>query len=83
MDSVKWALADCLSDRHWFGVHAQQLSNLKAAGLPEAVLTKLKTLGAKNFPKEQDFLPALEKALGKEDLEKHKELLLRIARLPR
>lgn len=81
-DSSKWALADCLSDRHWFGVHAQQILNLKAAGMPDALLAKLKTLGAKNFTKEQDFIPALEKALGKEDLEKHKDLLLREARLP-
>jgi hypothetical protein len=82
MDSVKWALVDCLSDRHWLGFHARQWLDLKAANLPEAVLSKLKTLGAKNFTKEPDFLAALEKALGKEDLEKHRETLLRIARLP-
>jgi hypothetical protein len=82
MESVKWALADCLSDRHWFGVHARQLSDMKTAGLPDAMLTKLKTLGAKNFTKEPDFLTALEKALGKEDLDKHKESLFRLAKLP-
>jgi hypothetical protein len=82
MESVKWALADCLSDRKWFGFHAQQLLNVKAAGLPEPLLAKVKPLLKKNFSKEPDYLAALEKALGKDDLEKHKEILFREGRLP-
>lgn len=81
-DSVKWALADSLSDRRWFGIYSKQLSKLKAGGMSEELLTKLKVPGAKNFPKEKDFLAMLEKAIGKEELEKHKALLLRESRLP-
>jgi len=78
---TRWALADSLSDRHWLGLRGQAMANLKAAGMPDGLLKKV-NFGTKNFTKEPDFLTALEKALGKEDFEKHKEQLLQEAKLP-
>ena len=51
------------------------MENLKAAGMPDALLAKLKTLKPGNFTKKEEFLAALEKALGKEDLEKHQGVI--------
>lgn len=79
---TQWALADSLSDRRWQGLRAQALTNLKAAGMSDELIKKLKTLGTRNFTKEPDFLAALEKAIGKEELARHKDALLREAKLP-
>jgi hypothetical protein len=79
---TQWGLANSLADDNWQRLRKQALINLQSAGMSEELIQKLKTLGSKNFTKEADFLAALEKAIGKEELAKNKEALLRESQLP-
>jgi Squalene-hopene cyclase N-terminal domain len=77
-----WALADAHSDRYWFRLRPHDFEALRAAGVAEEILAKLKPLGAQNYLSEKLFLEALEKALGPEDFEKYKAQLVKRAALP-
>ncbi len=54
----------------------QSLTALRKAGVPESVVAKLKTFPATRFAQEKDYLAALDKVLGKEELDKYKSKLL-------
>jgi Squalene-hopene cyclase C-terminal domain len=79
---TKWSLADSLSDRFWFELRPRSMASLKADGLPEALLAKLKPLEGKTYLTRQDYLHALEEAMGSENLAANKERLLKEATLP-
>ncbi|HEX5472658.1 MAG TPA: prenyltransferase/squalene oxidase repeat-containing protein [Lacipirellulaceae bacterium] len=79
---TKWSLADSLSDRYWFKLRPQAFAFLKAGGFPEALLAKLKPLEGKTYLTQQEYLHALEKAVGHENLAANKERLLKLATLP-
>jgi hypothetical protein len=79
---TQWALADAHSDRYWFKLRPFAIEALKADGLPEGIVAKLKSLPSRNYTSEKLFLEALEKALGPEDLARHKEQLIKRATLP-
>jgi hypothetical protein len=82
-DWTAWSLADALSDQHWFGLRVRALETLKADGLPETLLAKLRPLiSGKNYVKPQLFLDAMEKVIGAEELARWKGNLLRAAALP-
>src|SRR5204862_110142 len=55
---------------------------LKADGVDEAILARLKPLVGKSHTTEKLFLEATEKALGHEDFARHKEQLIKRATLP-
>jgi hypothetical protein len=57
------------------------VEGLKADGLPPALLAKL-TPSGKNYTTSPDFLAAMEKLLGREEFERHRESLLRRGALP-
>src|SRR3954447_344145 len=44
---TKWSLADALSDRFWFMLRHRAFASLKAGGISEALLAKLKPLEGK------------------------------------
>src|SRR6476661_7231286 len=79
---TKWSLADSLSDRFWFKLRSRAIASLKADGLPEALLAKLKPLEGKTYLTQQDYLHAVEEATGREDVEANKDRLLKQASLP-
>jgi hypothetical protein len=79
---TKWSLADSLSDRFWFKLRPPALASLGADGVPEALLGKLKPLAGKTYLTQQDYLRALEEAVGRTDFEAHKQRLLKRATLP-
>ncbi len=79
---TKWSLADALSDRYWFKLRPRAMASLKADGLPEALLAKLKPLEGKTYLTQQDYLHAVEEAVGRENLEANKDRLLKQASLP-
>ncbi len=79
---TKWSLADSLSDRHWFKLRPQAMAALKAGGLADSVLAKLKPLEGKNYLTQKEYLDAVEKALGADDLGLHKVALVNAAALP-
>jgi long-chain acyl-CoA synthetase len=54
--------------------------NLKKEGLPGAILQKLLPLKDQDFPREPRFLAVLEKQLGKDQLARHQEPILRHTR---
>ena len=55
---------------------------LKADGLADALLAKLKPLAGKTYLTQKEYLLALENAVGREELEANKERLLKAAALP-
>ena len=55
---TKWSLADSLSDRFWFKLRPRAMASLKADGLPEALLAKLKPLEGKTYLTRQEYLHA-------------------------
>ncbi|MDB6007141.1 MAG: 2,3-oxidosqualene cyclase [Prosthecobacter sp.] len=79
---TQWALSNSLAEDHWQRLRMQAMINLKTAGMSDELIKKLETLGTKNFTTEPLFLAALEKAIGKEDLAKYKDALLRESKLP-
>ncbi len=79
---TKWSLADSLSDRFWFKLRPRAMASLKADGLPEALLAKLKPLEGKIYLTQQEYLHAVEEAAGRENLEANKDRLLKQASLP-
>jgi Prenyltransferase and squalene oxidase repeat len=79
---TKWSLAETLSDRFWFKLRPRALDALRADGLPEPLLAKLKPLEGKTYTTRQEYLHALEEAVGKESLETNKDRLLKYAALP-
>src|SRR5947207_4639217 len=79
---TKWSLADALSDRFWFKLRPRARVSLKADGFPEALLAKLKPLEGKTYLTRQEYLHALEEAIGAENLAANKERLLKAATLP-
>lgn len=81
-DWTNWSLADALGDHYWFRLRPRAMEALKAGGIPDSLLAKLKPVAAKTYTKESDYVGALEKALGAEDLERHREILMRVATLP-
>ncbi len=78
---TKWSLDDSLAVRQWYGIRLRTLEGLKADGLPAEQLAKLKPSG-KNYTTDKDFLAALEKILGRAEVERHQESLLRRGALP-
>jgi hypothetical protein len=79
---TKWSLADSLSDRYWFKLRPRAMASLKADGLPESLLAKLKPLEGKTYLTQQEYLHAVEEAAGRENLEANKVRLLKQASLP-
>jgi len=79
---TKWSLADSLSNRFWFKLRPRAMVSLKADGFPEALLAKLKPLEEKTYLTREEYLHALEEAVGREDLAANKERLLKEATLP-
>jgi hypothetical protein len=79
---TKWSLADSLSDRFWFKLRPRAMASLKADGFPQALLAKLKPLEGKTYLTQQEYLDALEAAVGGENLTANKERLLKEATLP-
>jgi hypothetical protein len=54
----------------------ESLTALRNAGVPDAVVAKLKAFPEKRFPWEKDYLAALAKVLTQEELDKYKVKLL-------
>jgi hypothetical protein len=79
---TKWSLADALSDRFWFMLRPRVFASLKAVGFPEDLLTKLKPLEGKTYLTREEYLHALEAAIGAENLAANKVRLLKEATLP-
>jgi hypothetical protein len=79
---VNWSLADSLAEKHRFKLRSRAMAALEARHLPEPMLAKIKPLGGTTYQTQQEFLDALEKALGKSDLEAHKDELIRLGTLP-
>src|SRR3954463_7164510 len=79
---TKWSLADSLSDRFWFKLRPRAMASLKSDGLPEALLAKLKPLEGKTYLTQQDYLHAVEEAVGRENLEANKDRLIKQVSLP-
>ena len=79
---TQWALADAHSDRYWFKLRPLALEALKVDGVDDGILAKLQPLVGKTHTSETLFLEAMEKALGKEDFERHKAQLIKRATLP-
>ena len=79
---TKWSLADSLSDRFWFKLRPRAMDSLKADGFPQALLEKLKALEGKTYLTRQEYLHALEQAIGAENLAASKDRLLKEATLP-
>ena len=57
---TKWSLADSLSDRFWFMLRPRAMASLKADGVSDALLAKLKPLEGKTYVTRQEYLHALE-----------------------
>jgi hypothetical protein len=79
---TKWSLADALSDRFWFMLRPRAFASLKAGGVSETLLAKLKPLEGKNYITREEYLHALEGAIGAADLAANQERLLKEATLP-
>jgi hypothetical protein len=81
---TKWSLADSLSDRHWFKLRpgAAAAAALGVAGVPDAVLGRLKPLEGKTWLTRQEYLHALEEAIGRTDLAAYEDRLVKEATLP-
>jgi Squalene-hopene cyclase N-terminal domain len=79
---TKWSLADSLSDRFWFMLRPRAMASLKADGFSDALLAKLKPLEGKTYVTRQEYLHALEGAIGAEELAANQERLLKEATLP-
>jgi hypothetical protein len=79
---TNWSLADSLSDRRWFKLRPASIEPLKAAGLSDAVLAKLKPLIGKIYLTEPEYDKGLKDALGEEDFARHRDVLISQARLP-
>jgi hypothetical protein len=80
---TKWSLADSLSDRFWFKLRPRAMASLGADGFPQALLAKLKPLEGKTYLTRQEYLRALEEAVGRESLTAaNQERLLKAATLP-
>src|SRR3954471_2116749 len=79
---TKWSLADSLSDRFWFMLRPRAMASLKSDGLPDALLVKLKPLEGKTYLTRQEYLHALEPAIGAENVAANQERLLKEATLP-
>src|SRR5882724_454454 len=58
------------------------MAALKADGFPEAPLAKLKPLEGKTYLTRQEYVHALDEAIGAENLAANKERLLKEAALP-
>jgi hypothetical protein len=78
----KWSLADSLSDRFWFELRPRAMAALKTNGVPDALITKLQPLEGKTYTTRQEYLSALESAIGRENLETNKDRLLVFGKLP-
>jgi hypothetical protein len=81
-DWTKWSLADSLSDRLWFKLRPSAMDLLRADGLAEDLLSRLKPLEGTTYLAKQDYLQAVEKAVGRESLALNRDLFLRAATLP-
>ena len=79
---TKWSLADSLSDRFWFMLRPRAMASLKADGFSDALLAKLKPLEGKTYVTRQEYLHALEGAIGAEELATNQQRLLKEATLP-
>jgi len=79
---TNWSLADSLSDRRWFKLRPGSIEALKVAGVPDAVLEKLKGLIGKTHLTQAKYDEALKAALGEEDFIRHRDALIAQARLP-
>src|SRR5207249_1315572 len=62
---TKWSLADSLSNRFWFKLRPRAMASLKADGFPQALLARLKPLEDKTYLARQDYLHAVEEAVGR------------------
>jgi hypothetical protein len=81
-DWRKWALADSLADKYWFQLRPRAMATLKGEGMAESLLAKLKPLSGKTHQTQKEYLAALEKAIGTDDLGREKDRLIRLATLP-
>src|SRR6185503_4192419 len=66
----------------WFNLRPRAMAALKADGFSEALLAKLKPLEGKTYVTRQEYLHALEQAVGAEELAANKERLIKAATLP-
>ncbi len=65
----------------WFQFTDLTLTLLRAAGLPDAALTKLATLKGRTFDSRRDFLAEIARVLGADDEERFRDLLVSRAEL--
>ena len=79
---VNWSLADSLAEKRWFKLRPRAMAALEAGSLAGPMLAKLKPLSGTTYQTQKEFLDALEKVLGKSDLESHKDELIRHGTLP-
>src|SRR6185295_14906433 len=79
---VNWSLADSLAEKRWFKLRPRAMAALEAGGMAEPLLARLKPLSGTTYLTQKEFLDALEKVLGKSDLESHKDELIRQGTLP-
>jgi hypothetical protein len=79
---TNWSLADSLSDRRWFKLRPASIDALKAAGISDATLAKLKALIGRTYLTEAECEKALKAALGEEDFARHRDAVIAQARLP-
>lgn len=80
-DWTKWSLNDSLSGEARFKLRPWTTEALKAGGMTDAQITKLKPLTTKSST-EKEYLEAAEKAIGREVLDAHKDLLIKTGTLP-
>src|SRR5262249_37523785 len=65
-----------------FKLQPRSMAALKTNGLPETLIARLKPLEGKTYTTEQEYLRALDEAVGHENLETNKERFLKYAALP-
>ena len=70
-----------LAARQWFKLSDESIKQLKSDGIPEPTLTKLKSMLNKGFVTDAppEFLNAITKALPNEELDPHKQMLVKRA----
>jgi Cu/Ag efflux pump CusA len=80
---ITQAVADCLAQRKafrtWWEVTEASLENLKEAGVPAAVLSRLKPLLDKRFESDAEFNARLAEVLPQSEMQQHQAELLRQA----
>jgi hypothetical protein len=78
-----WSLNYALSARQWYKLSEQADKQLKADGVPEPTLAKLKPMWNKPFVTDQEFIHAVSKTVPTEELDPHKPALVKRALQPK